>query len=995
MDESSLPRVFWTSTGGKSGRREGHEAGIVDRVVVGLLVAWVLCGLAVNYTEVLPTLTGGTVAPLTPVPKSGQPGLLGPAWEVSLVQVCGTTMLVSSLFDLLRLVFSDSPAEQRSCLFLLLINTCALSTYVSLHFGLSRSFWEVVASGKVVNVTRMLCWVPSTAIMVALVSLLSSASLASTLRMMAIDVALVLSGLAASLCPVSSFLFWVLALLSMGLFARFVMGLSAWRAKVLSGVTSCGEGAVRDITIVANVLGITGGVWVAFPAVWVLQNLGLISDLSAERWFAVLDVVAKCILSMMLALSDLRSIRRQKDQEALRASAAHKKHLLRGLSHDLHTPLHGILASIDRLRGSQLDREQKQVSSILEQSGKLLANTLKELFIHSGVMQDKVPSDEVRKFPVADTLEGMVGYVSASVLARGVDFLAKFDDSSQVDALGHCYLIEHLCASIVNYIVEEPGTVALLCEVAIRDLPAADVPEAALDEAHNPDLPWISLIVSFSVSSSGLRQTDLMAAIDSASDPASKLGRCRIICDAAHGTLGIDSLYGKGSTVFAALPMQRPASMSAQNQHQVGQQESAVSPLLQPDLAAMGQYDVVVLHPDPMTAQALVSCVEISTASTAYINSVEKVEDVITSQFVGNEDTTFKLVLVDESMVEALAGIKELTKDSPVPVTLALMRNPIMPAQVRSAFGRSPASWSRSSVHSSMSSFVSHPRSGGGSGNGLRHIDSALLADVDIHIDKPVTSRGLRAILQSIVHDHALDALPLHSSISDLELSEECLALIRDDSVPDSSASRSTSARDGHTAGPQLQWHLLESISPGDHVLVVDDTRLNMVIAMSTLKQAGFLNVDSATNGVEAVTFFQESLDYNYRVPFILMDINMPILDGLGATTQIRELERAASDTLRTPIIALSADLSDENRAACEAAGMDAFLTKPFNREDLVAIVLFFLHDDITDLEFDIVPRVQPFLLNPPVQASRQRKRAASEPPASGSELPASVSQRQ
>jgi two-component system sensor histidine kinase/response regulator len=67
----------------------------------------------------------------------------------------------------------------------------------------------------------------------------------------------------------------------------------------------------------------------------------------------------------------------------------------------------------------------------------------------------------------------------------------------------------------------------------------------------------------------------------------------------------------------------------------------------------------------------------------------------------------------------------------------------------------------------------------------------------------------------------------------------------------------------------------------------------------------------------------------------VLMDLSMPVLDGLAATIALRA-EELATGRARVPVIALTANTADEERERCLAAGMDAFLTKPMVRADLI-----------------------------------------------------------
>jgi signal transduction histidine kinase/ActR/RegA family two-component response regulator len=116
----------------------------------------------------------------------------------------------------------------------------------------------------------------------------------------------------------------------------------------------------------------------------------------------------------------------------------------------------------------------------------------------------------------------------------------------------------------------------------------------------------------------------------------------------------------------------------------------------------------------------------------------------------------------------------------------------------------------------------------------------------------------------------------------------------------------------------------------GCRILVVDDEPVNREVAQIQLEAAGLL-VDQAADGGEAVAMTQDT-DYIA----ILMDMQMPILDGLDATRRIRR----NPDRLHTPIIAMTANAFAEDKARCMAAGMNDFLAKPFSPEDLFSTLL-------------------------------------------------------
>ncbi|MBX0291656.1 response regulator [Hymenobacter sp. HSC-4F20] len=112
------------------------------------------------------------------------------------------------------------------------------------------------------------------------------------------------------------------------------------------------------------------------------------------------------------------------------------------------------------------------------------------------------------------------------------------------------------------------------------------------------------------------------------------------------------------------------------------------------------------------------------------------------------------------------------------------------------------------------------------------------------------------------------------------------------------------------------------------HVLLVEDNRFNRQIAKTFLQQAQ-VQVTEAEHGEQAVALAQEQ-----AFDLILMDIQMPVLDGYGATAALRQQLR-----LTTPIVALTANAIKGEREKCLAAGMNGYLAKPFQEAELLQVV--------------------------------------------------------
>ncbi|SMO58593.1 Response regulator receiver domain-containing protein [Saccharicrinis carchari] len=105
-------------------------------------------------------------------------------------------------------------------------------------------------------------------------------------------------------------------------------------------------------------------------------------------------------------------------------------------------------------------------------------------------------------------------------------------------------------------------------------------------------------------------------------------------------------------------------------------------------------------------------------------------------------------------------------------------------------------------------------------------------------------------------------------------------------------------------------------------ILLVEDNILNQRLINLHLKKFGY-NIEIANNGKEAVEMAKEK-----RYDLIIMDLMMPVMDGLEATREIRKYEENMNYS--TPIIGLTANTFDGDRDKCLSHGMDEYMTKPF-----------------------------------------------------------------
>lgn len=147
----------------------------------------------------------------------------------------------------------------------------------------------------------------------------------------------------------------------------------------------------------------------------------------------------------------------------------------------------------------------------------------------------------------------------------------------------------------------------------------------------------------------------------------------------------------------------------------------------------------------------------------------------------------------------------------------------------------------------------------------------------------------------------------------------------------------------------QLLQQLLPNRQPatdlyGIQVLLVEDNEINQLVASKILQQAG-ASVEIVNNGQEAV----ERLRQPYSFALILMDVQMPVMNGLESARAIR----ADSLNMDTPVLAMTANAYGEDQAACLAAGMNEHIAKPVDPEKLYRALLEWLGGDASNVLMD------------------------------------------
>ncbi len=185
-----------------------------------------------------------------------------------------------------------------------------------------------------------------------------------------------------------------------------------------------------------------------------------------------------------------------------------------------------------------------------------------------------------------------------------------------------------------------------------------------------------------------------------------------------------------------------------------------------------------------------------------------------------------------------------------------------------------------------------------------------------------------RNLLQLMGSDFHLESLPGKGSTFSFDLSLGFAALNQDQVQADN-------RRQAERSAGALSSELRErgEVLRGVRILVAEDNRINQQVVKEFLQFSG-ISVDIANNGKEALNLLEQN---SYDA--VLMDVHMPEMGGVEATEYIRKQERYES----LPIIALSAGVTQEERANCTSCGMTDFVAKPVNPEELISVLSYWI----------------------------------------------------
>ncbi len=614
---------------------------------------------------------------------------------------------------------------------------------------------------------------------------------------------------------------------------------------------------------------LAGGSQETAPRFLQLSAAALLFGYALISAFLAWRMQRKQLSELKSALDELKKARDHAESEA-----EGRLHLLAAITHELRTPMNGVIGMAGLLRTTELTPEQQNYAATIEASGRALLSIIDEI-LEVARPDTAVDKTEDTPFAIDRLVEEVCEVMSPRAHARGIDLACYVDPELPTHLLGDAGRIRQVLFNLIGNAIRftDVGGIFVRVEAATgqKDRVRFIVQDTGIGMMPD-DLDRIFAPFVQGRNARGRGGTGLGLAI------------CRRLVERMGGTIAARSTLGKGSTFTFELPL--PAACEEN-------EETVHSPTLAETLLPEAHVWLEGIHlrllmPSAPRREALTAL------ATAYGAKVS----VIDTQ-TGSEDhlalpplDTDEYLIVDAVHAHALHQALAEGRDDVARMWLML----------------------RPEDRNTHDALMHDPRLGG-----------FLLT--------PLRRRTFIAQLGS-----AMRSSPAITRDTEGEQEESTLSK----SAPrDPNASQAPLMLSGPVQRDVEEGGTADTFPCGSLpfperpvAFLADDEPVNALLARTLLERAGF-EVKTFENGQTLLATLEMAQEHDEPWPdLVLMDVNMPVLDGLETTQRLRRLE-TREGRRRTPVIALTAASSDGERERCLAAGMDAFLKKPFDMQDL------------------------------------------------------------